>query len=219
MSAEGASRRFPGAGCPTHSRFSNEWESRSQRRPFRSPTIIEVRPCGKARGLGVSSFRAYACGEEGQVRINCQERPLKIPLIRKPRMSGAPGAGIPRCVTRITDKLFMQGHNARLLGAKTEIPVKARRRVTIYLTGALNAPPMARIRPVRSVHEINHKLAPDPRAPCIMSGTSCGSPPESAICSVETGTGGSRSFSQLKRSTPAIFVASIARKAINSVTS
>ena len=58
---------------------------------FRSPTIIEVRPCGKARGSGVSSFRAYACGEEGQVRIDCQERPLKIPLIRKPRMSGAPG--------------------------------------------------------------------------------------------------------------------------------
>jgi hypothetical protein len=44
-----------------------------------------------------SSFRTYVSGEEGLVKGNCQEWPLRItysvpdPLIRNPRMSGAPG--------------------------------------------------------------------------------------------------------------------------------
>src|ERR1019366_7655791 len=38
----------------------------------------EARSCDSTRGLKWSSFRAYACGEGGLVRVNCQEWPLTI---------------------------------------------------------------------------------------------------------------------------------------------
>src|ERR1035438_7635282 len=38
----------------------------------------EARSCDGTRGLKWSSFRAYACGEGGLVRVNCQEWPLTI---------------------------------------------------------------------------------------------------------------------------------------------
>jgi hypothetical protein len=60
-----------------------------------------------------SSFRTYVSGEEGLVKGNCQEWPLRItysapdPLIRNPRMSGAPGIVRRR---EIAESFLLQAH-------------------------------------------------------------------------------------------------------------
>jgi hypothetical protein len=64
------------AGCPTHSRGSNEWVPRVSLRYV--PLQMKPGLVTTSEEWKWSNSRAYACGEEGLVKLNCQEWPLRI---------------------------------------------------------------------------------------------------------------------------------------------